>query len=300
MIPQTQGSTEWKEWRRNKIGASEAAICLGISPWQTPYGLYIEKTEGGTRYVNPAMARGTALEEVARLAYENLTGNIMFPEVMVHPAIDWAIASLDGINLTGTLILEIKCPNKDSHQKAISGIIEPHYMAQIQHQLWVTGVDMAHYFSYLDEGSFVLLEVKRDEAFISKIMEAECAFMTCLNEKTPPPQSATDTAKIFNKDAKEHELDFSSDQEWVDLEMDYMQVSNELQLLEARKEKIRKDMDLHAGGCNVKGLCTMYTKVVRPGAVDYSRISALSGINLDQYRKEPVVTFRLTISKAKE
>jgi hypothetical protein len=53
------------------------------------------------------MLHGTRLEAAARVAYEQLTGNVMQPLVLVEG--DYS-ASLDGITLNGGLILEIKCP----------------------------------------------------------------------------------------------------------------------------------------------------------------------------------------------
>ncbi len=36
----------------------------------------------------------------------------MFPKVVLHPAHDWMMASLDGIDLDGNSIVEIKCPGQ--------------------------------------------------------------------------------------------------------------------------------------------------------------------------------------------
>ena len=102
-----QGSPEWLAYRKEMRNASETPAVLGISPWLTPYGLWLVKTGRGTQPVTPAMAHGTQLEPQARAAYEAQTGEIMNPLVLQDGLYS---ASLDGINLAGTLIVEVKCP----------------------------------------------------------------------------------------------------------------------------------------------------------------------------------------------
>ncbi len=41
-----QNTPEWHAFRRKRIGASDAPVIMGISPWKTPYQLWIEKTSG--------------------------------------------------------------------------------------------------------------------------------------------------------------------------------------------------------------------------------------------------------------
>lgn len=48
-------------------------------------------------------------------------------------------ASLDGMLLDNSLILEVKCPlsgqTSDTWRAAEGGLVEEHYMLQVQHQL---------------------------------------------------------------------------------------------------------------------------------------------------------------------
>ena len=41
-----QQSEEWLEFRRSRIGASDAPIIMGVSPWKTHYKLWVEKIQG--------------------------------------------------------------------------------------------------------------------------------------------------------------------------------------------------------------------------------------------------------------
>ncbi|MBK7416389.1 MAG: YqaJ viral recombinase family protein [Dechloromonas sp.] len=109
IVKLVQGSPEWHEHRAKYRNASETAIVMGESPWQTPFQIWELRTGRRQQEVNAAMARGTALEPRARAAYEALTGHVMQPLVLVEG--DYS-ASLDGLSFEGDLLVEIKCPIK--------------------------------------------------------------------------------------------------------------------------------------------------------------------------------------------
>lgn len=71
IVQLAQGSPEWLAYRLHKFNASESAAVLGVSPWQTPYQLWLQKTgrSEGTKSTH-AMLRGIELEPAARAAYE--------------------------------------------------------------------------------------------------------------------------------------------------------------------------------------------------------------------------------------
>lgn len=133
-----QGTQEWHEHRAKSRNASETPAVLGVSPWQTPYQLWLLKTGRSEQKVTPAMQRGTDLEPAARAAYELQTGHIMEALVLVDG--DYS-ASLDGITLAGDLILEVKCPMKgrdsDLWKAVEAGQVPEYYGWQIEHQLLV-------------------------------------------------------------------------------------------------------------------------------------------------------------------
>jgi putative phage-type endonuclease len=124
---------------------------MGISPWLTPYALWLIKTERSAQVVTPAMAHGTKTEPQARAAYKAQTGYVMQPLVMHDGEYS---ASLDGITLAGDLLVEIKCPFRGQQSRlwkeAREGSLPPHYAAQIQHQLMVSGAVEAHLWVYAE------------------------------------------------------------------------------------------------------------------------------------------------------
>lgn len=104
-----QGSPEWQAHRANFRNASETPAVVGVSPWQSPYELWLIRTGRKPREETEAMRYGQAMEPAARSAYEQSTQLVVQPMVVVDGLYS---ASLDGITLDGSTLVEIKCPFK--------------------------------------------------------------------------------------------------------------------------------------------------------------------------------------------
>ena len=169
IIHLSQGSPEWHAYRQSRRNASESAAVLGLSPWMTPYQLWLVKTGSSETRVTHAMQRGTDLEPLARAAYEEQTGLIMQPLVLEA---DGYSASLDGMTLEGDLVLEIKCPlrgtRSDLWQDVQSGQVPAYYGIQVQHQLMVSGADTAHLWVF-DGNQGILHAIERDATVMERI-----------------------------------------------------------------------------------------------------------------------------------
>lgn len=160
-----QGTPEWLEWRKQGIGASEIAAILGLSPYMTPYEVWLDKTGRGRAFVgNFATQRGNELEAEARARYELVAMEDMPPALAVHPKYEIIRVSLDGLRADGKKVLEIKCPGKEAHEKALAGLVPEYYVPQTQLQLAATGADDLDYFSYY-QGSHALVPVLPDIAY---------------------------------------------------------------------------------------------------------------------------------------
>ena len=186
IVKLVQGSPEWHAHRAQYRNASETAIVMGESPWQTPYQLWELRSGRRQPEVNAAMARGTALEPQARAAYEVLTGHVMQPLVLVEG--DYS-ASLDGLTFEGDLLLEIKCPvkGKDSvlWQQVAQGEIPAHYRWQLEHQFLVSKATQGHLYVF-DGTDGILLEVTPCPDRWQAIHDAWNGFMECLRTDIPP------------------------------------------------------------------------------------------------------------------
>lgn len=275
----TQGTEEWKTLRSTKVGASDASAILGVSKWTTPYQLWEQKL--GLREVETtsSMRRGTELEEEARREFEHLHGISVFPDVVFHPEYDWMMASLDGLSLDGKILVEIKNVNKQDHQVALDGNVPLHYIPQCQHQLAVTGLDSMYYFSYNADNP-AIIEVKRDDAYIAGMIEKEKEFYRCMTEFDPPP--------LTDRDYVEH-----TDQEWCALAFELKHTSANIKVFEQREKDLRNQLINLSEGKNCKGAGIKMTRIVRKGNIDYAKVEALQGIDLEPYRKPPIESWRI-------
>lgn len=162
-----QGSQEWLDFRRTKRMASETPAIMGASPWQKPKDI-VKAKRGENAKANYAMRRGQELEPVARDVYQGIVG-ILRPAVFV--AGDYG-ASLDGIDLFNELIVEIKCPMKgkasDLWKQAENREIPHHYALQMQHQMMVTGIEIAHLWVF-DGSVGIAVPLKSDEEVFKTI-----------------------------------------------------------------------------------------------------------------------------------
>lgn len=275
-----QGSPEWHDLRQNKIGASDAPVIMGVSPWNTPYQLYEIKKGTRTVEMNSAMQRGNEMEHEARLKFEEATKLIVMPAVILHPEYDWMMASLDGIDIEEKYIVEIKCPGIEDHELARSGKVPEKYYPQLQHQLEVAGLDMVYYFSYRPE-SYALIEVKRDQDYIDKMVEKELAFWTGLQQDSPP--------SLIDRDYEE------KDDIYWDLSANaYLESVKMRKFYESQEETYKQKLIEMSGQRNCKGCGVRLTKYKRVGAINYGAIPELIGVDLEAYRKPGTETYRIT------
>lgn len=185
-----QGTEAWKTWRDSKVTGTDAATILGINPWKSAQVLWEEKLGfSPPTQLNDAMKRGQELEPTARQLYIDHSNLHFEPCVYQSDEYPWMAASLDGVDDSDTLILEIKCPGADTHNFAVNGEIKPYYHCQMQHQMMVTRIKLAIYVSYRPEclqNPFVILEVPADEGYQKILFEAEEHFWTQLNTFQKP------------------------------------------------------------------------------------------------------------------
>jgi predicted phage-related endonuclease len=102
-------------------------------------------------YINKEMQRGVDLEATARGAYEAATGALVQPcGFLQHPELATG-GSPDGEIGGYTGLVEIKCPKSATHLSYLrSHAVPKDYLAQIQHQLWLTGAAWCDFVSFDD------------------------------------------------------------------------------------------------------------------------------------------------------
>lgn len=283
-----QGSPEWLEHRRRHIGASDAPIIMGDSPWKTIYQLWLEKMGMGEETVmTPAMQRGIDLEPYARAVFEGIMGTEVFPQVVYHDQNPFMMASLDGLSLDGKIAVEIKCPGQKTHEIAVNGEVPRHYYAQLQHQLACTGLPSMYYCSFTGEGKTAIIEVKRDDQYIRNLIAEEELFWRCVEDKTSPPLTA--------RDYKERD-----DEGWHScrLRLEWLEMC--IKSLEVEKQSIKKRLIEESGGHSCRGGGMSLSRSVQKGRVDYTKIPELKDVDLDKYRDPAQERWTLRITTNNE
>lgn len=139
-----QGEESWHALRREYWPASEAPAMLGVSKYQTRTQLLQAKKSGITPEIDPATQRlfdqGHATEALARPIVERIIGEDLYPVVGTRGNL---LASLDGIDMLETVVFEHKMLNQSLIEQIRAGELEPHYWAQLEQQLYVSGAERA-------------------------------------------------------------------------------------------------------------------------------------------------------------
>lgn len=203
---------DWLALRRKGIGSSDIAAACGMNKWKGPYTLWLEKRGEFNPQPDPnAEARmewGKLVEPLIAQQFVTEKSHLTYEKcnfVLQHPTCSWALANLDGIirDASGAMsIIEIK--NVQAHSfEAWGGEIPIYYMMQIQHQLWVTGLDHC-YFVVCVGGTAPLRtwSVSRDEAMIANQAAIGAAFWSMVESGVAPQPDEKDSDAIGKRYSK--------------------------------------------------------------------------------------------------
>jgi putative phage-type endonuclease len=175
------------EGRRLFIGGSDARIIMGsdeaalIRLWREKRGEVEPEDLSG----NLIVQLGSATEELNRSWYERNTGRRVtdVQRRVRHSAIPWMVATLDGtVEATGA-VLECKfmLPWSFSEEAAAEK-----YMAQVQHNMWVTHSREAALSIITGGGKWVEITIPMDPLYLSVLVSAEKKFWRCVQSGEPP------------------------------------------------------------------------------------------------------------------
>jgi len=177
IVAHVEQTMAWWEWRRRGIGSADAASILGEKPAKSTERLLSEKLQPGADSPRSfARARSLQLERAARALYATINGVTVEPACVQNLDRPWQRASLDGLSTDGERVVEIKS-GLAAYQRAAARQRAPrHHFAQLQHILATTGLPVVSYWCYAPPRSPVHLEVRRDEAYIARLLMAEEIF----------------------------------------------------------------------------------------------------------------------------
>jgi putative phage-type endonuclease len=235
--------------RRTFIGGSDARIIMGndesslIRLWREKRGEVGPEDLSG----NLIVQIGKVTEDLNRSWYERNTGRTVgdVQRMVKHSAIPWMAATLDGIVEGTGAIFEAKfmLPWSFSEEAAAEK-----YMAQVQHNMWVTHLRSAVLSIITGGGKWVEITVPMDPLYLSVLVSAEKKFWRCVQSGEPPnlinaepPRPRIEAIRI---------VDMSSSNSWAEFAalfrntrtafLDHERAKNELKNLipEGAKEAI--------------------------------------------------------------
>ncbi len=177
IIPLAERTPAWWAWRQGGIGSADAATILGVKPSKSAERLLLEKQpppqDLGRNFTR---TRGAALERAARADYILATGVAVTPACVQNLDRPWQRASLDGLSADGERAVEIKCGRAAYQTAAARGRPPRQHFPQLQHILAVTGLPAIDYWCHCPPHAPVRLEVRRDDAYIQRLVTAEEIF----------------------------------------------------------------------------------------------------------------------------
>jgi putative phage-type endonuclease len=201
--------------RRTFIGGSDARVIMGddqaalIHLWRQKRG----EAEPEDLSDNLLVQLGTATEELNRSWYERRTGRRItnVQRRVKHSAIPWMAASLDGIVEDGEAVFEAKfmLPWSFSEQAAAEK-----YMAQLQHNMWVTHLKSSVLSIITGGGKWVEITIPMDPLYLTVLVSAEKKFWRCVQSgdiphliNVEPPRPRIEAIRI---------VDMSSSNSWAE------------------------------------------------------------------------------------
>jgi putative phage-type endonuclease len=263
-IPSIGLTPEQLEARKRGIGGSDASAVIGCNPYRTAGEVYELKL--GLRepdLPNAAMKRGVYLEPIARRLYRELTGRRIgrLPQVE-HPSYPFMLCNVDGSihanrrrnGHEGAGVLELKCPGVWSFAKIKREGLPLNYIAQMQHNLSVTGFSWGSFALFnADLWELIHFDVVADlELQHALIIKEQQFWLQHVMKQIPPPTAQDTTPELMAQLAKAHEdagageLIVRNDSEWAEAAAQFFEAEEIAEtgenLKETAKDKLKKLM----------------------------------------------------------
>ena len=283
-----QGSQAWLEFRQNGIGASDIAAIAEIKGAFSKRIEVLTEKLGQKRMLSAfeqnIFAQGHAWEIAVRDAI-NAEGFNFAPAVVVSYENDRFFASLDGLDASKEVILEVKSVVNAPKFEKYKTEVPAHYMAQVQWQLHCTRYGRA-ILAFVHDGEVVRHEIRPDPIYQDILAGAGEKFLADLDAikagTMPSPVQAIRSPEITRLDKlKRMEMDMK------------IQMAMITEEIKALAEKL---LDEHKAS-KIEGDSITVTWQEREGATDYKKACEDAGLDLTGYKKKGS---RFVVVKTKE
>jgi len=160
------------------MGSDEAAL---VRLWREKRG----EADPEDLSSNLIVQLGAATEELNRTWYERNTGRRVtdVQRLVKHGAISWMAATLDGIMEGTGAVFEAKFMLPCSFTEAAAA---EKYMAQVQHNMWVTHLRTSVLSIITGGGKWVEITIPMDPLYLSVLVSAEKKFWRCVQSGEVP------------------------------------------------------------------------------------------------------------------
>lgn len=188
---------QWLEGRMERIGGSDAPAVMRLDPWRTRVDAALEKLRIKTVEKNEAMEWGNTLEPIIRDTFRQRSGMLVeYPgpwTVCVHDEHRHMACSLDGMvrsdDRKGNGVLQVK----NTSTKEPWDSVPVNYQAQIQHEMFVTGLDWAVVVALFGGSRLQWYVMERHPRFQELLVKEEADFWGLVkNGKVPEPDPDND------------------------------------------------------------------------------------------------------------
>lgn len=204
---------EWKQYRYQGIGGSDAAAVCGISPWKTARDLYEEKVQqkpsAGEEDNWVAKEIGKRLEELVVQIYMKQTGCHPYAirKMFRHPLYPFMLADFDYFVEIRGKVYAVECKTSFSFhmEEWEDNKIPRHYELQGRHYMAVGNVDGVIFLCLYgnSEQSFLMRYLERDLELEEELIEEETYFWNqCVLKKRPP--TYTEATDLVLKSIRKH------------------------------------------------------------------------------------------------
>src|SRR5438105_2424487 len=201
--------------RRTFIGGSDVRIIMGsdeaalLQLWREKRG----EAEPEDLTGNLVVQLGVVTEELNRCWYERNTGRQVchVQRWVRHSAIPWMAATLDGTVEGTQAVFEAKFMLPWSFSEEVAA---EKYMAQVQHNMWVTHLRTSVLSIITGGGKWVEVAIPMDPLYLTVLVSAEKKFWRCVQSgevphliMAEPPKPRIEAVRV---------VDMSSSNSWAE------------------------------------------------------------------------------------
>jgi len=285
-----QRSSAWFAARKGLITASSVGAILGVAPYASRADVMrrmVREAHGAeTEFQgNIATEYGTRNEAGALVEFEMETGHTVQPVGFVARE-DWAGCSPDGF-IGATDGLEIKCPfglRKEDAPKFKTLADQPHYYAQVQFSIWVTGRDCWHFYQWTPTATkleTVLQDAEWQAVNLPLLRQFHAEYLHEVEhsaaEYLAPKRGEVDTPEAYR------------------IMAEYEQMLEAIERATERKAELIAEMVRISGDKNTAFAGRNLTKVERSGAISYAKAikELMPTADLEKWRGKPSFSWQV-------